>query len=105
MVEKITSENFEAEVLHAEKAVMVDFYADWCTPCKMLAPTIAELAEGYAGKIKVGKLDIDQNMDLADRYGVMNIPTLVIFKDGKEKERIMGLQPKEAVEDFIKRAL
>ncbi len=71
----------------------------------MLAPTVAELAEEYEGKIKVGKLDIDQNMDLADRYGVMNIPTLVIFKDGKEKERIMGLQPKEAVEDLIKRAL
>ena len=105
MVEKITSEDFEAEVLRSEKAVMVDFYAHWCTPCKMLAPTVAELAEEYEGKIKVGKLDIDKNMDLADRYGVMNIPTLVIFKDGKEKERIMGLQPKEAVEDLIKRAL
>ena len=87
---KFTSADFEKEVLQSDKPVLVDFFADWCGPCKMMAPVVEQLAEELEGKAKVGKLNIDENMDIAEKYRVMNIPTFLIFKDGQEKERIVG---------------
>lgn len=105
MVEKFTTENFEAEVLQAEKPVLVDFYADWCGPCKMLAPAVDAVAEEVSGKAKVGKLNIDENIEIAERYGVMSIPTLILFKGGNEVDRLVGLQPKDTLSSFVKAAL
>ncbi len=92
---KLNSENFEKEVLNSDQAVLVDFYADWCGPCKMMAPVIEELAEELQGKAKVGKINIDENTNIAVKYDVMSIPTLIIFKDGKEVKRFVGVRDKE----------
>ena len=81
---KFTSENFEEEVLKSDKPVLVDFYADWCGPCKMMAPVVAQLADELEGKAKVGKLNIDDCMDIAGKYRVMNIPTFLIIRNGQE---------------------
>ncbi|MDO4328356.1 MAG: thioredoxin [Lachnospiraceae bacterium] len=105
MVEKFTTENFETDVLQAGKAVLVDFYADWCGPCKMLAPAVEAAAEEFAGKVTVGKLNIDENIDIAERYGVMSIPTLILFQGGKEVNRMVGLQSKDALSRFVNAAL
>ena len=78
-----TSANFDADVLGSEIPVVVDFFATWCGPCRMMAPVIEELAEEYDGKVKIGKLDVDENSDIAARYGVMSIPTIILFKDGE----------------------
>jgi len=98
---EITSQNFEAEVLKSEQPVMVDFFATWCGPCQILAPTVEELAQEYKGKAKIGKLDIDQNQELASQYQVMSVPTLIFFKDGQEVDRIMGVQSKEAFKEKL----
>ncbi len=100
-----TDENFEQEVLKSETLVLVDFYADWCGPCKMMAPVVAALASEYAGKVKVGKIDVDQNGETAMNYRVMSIPTLVLFKDGKAIDRIEGAVPQAMVKQKIDRAL
>lgn len=92
---KVTEGNFTAEVLSAPEPVLVDFWAEWCGPCRMLAPVIEELAESYAGQVKVCKLNVDENQSTAAQYGVMSIPTLVLFKGGQEVDRIIGFQPKE----------
>lgn len=105
MVEKFTTENFETDVLQAEKAVLVDFYADWCGPCKMLAPAVEAAADEFAGKVTVGKLNIDENIDIAERYSVMSIPTLILFQGGKEVSRMVGLQSKDALSRFVNAAL
>ena len=78
-----TTQNFESEVLNSDKPVLVDFYADWCGPCKMMAPVVEELAELYDGKAKVGKLNVDNNEGIAMKYGVMSIPTLLVIKNGQ----------------------
>ena len=78
-----TSANFDADVLGSDIPVVVDFFATWCGPCRMMAPAIAELAEEYDGKVKIGKLDVDENSDIAARYGVMSIPTIILFKNGE----------------------
>ena len=91
---KLNSENFEKEVLNSEKPVLVDFYADWCGPCKMMAPVVEELAGELQGKAKVGKINVDENQELAMEYNVMSIPTLVIFKEGKESKRFVGVRDK-----------
>lgn len=92
---KLSSENFEKEVLKSEKPVLVDFYADWCGPCNAMAPVIEELDTELDGKAKVGKINVDENSDIAVEYNVMSIPTLIIFKNGKEEKRLVGLRDKE----------
>jgi thioredoxin 1 len=82
--------NFEADVLNASEPVVVDFYADWCGPCRMMTPVVEQLAGEYAGKVTIGKLDVDINQDIAIRYGVMGIPTLGLFRDGKLVDRLVG---------------
>jgi len=82
--------NFEADVLNASEPVVVDFYADWCGPCRMMTPVVEQLAGEYAGKVTIGKLDVDVNQDIAIRYGVMGIPTLGLFRGGKLVDRLVG---------------
>ena len=92
---KLSTENFEKEVLKSEKPVLVDFYADWCGPCNAMAPVIEELAKELEGKVKVGKINVDENPDIAVEYNVMSIPTLIVFKNGKEEKRLVSLRNKE----------
>jgi thioredoxin 1 len=98
----VTDTNFE-ETIQNNKVVLIDFWAGWCGPCRALAPTIQELTKEYAGKVLVGKLDVDQNPTTSERFQVFSIPTMVIFKDGKETERIVGMCSKSKIEDSIKK--
>lgn len=100
-----TDNNFENEVLNSEVPVLVDFYADWCGPCKMMAPVIEELSTQYEGKAKIGKLDVDQNGVTAQKYRVMSIPTILLIKDGKVVETVVGAVPKQQLEAKIKSVL
>ena len=97
MVYKFDESNFDAEVLQSDLPVFVDFYADWCGPCKMMSPVIDKLAEEFDGKIKVGKVNVDENGDLAVRYGIMSIPNMVFFKGGQPVDRVVGAIPKPAM--------
>ncbi len=97
-VKYVNEQNFQQEVLSADLPVLVDFTADWCQPCKMIAPIVEQLAGQWEGKVKVVKLDADQNPNLMMQYGVMGIPTLMLFKGGEIKERVTGFQPKEKLE-------
>lgn len=91
----LTNENFEAEVLKSDVPVLVDFWAEWCGPCKMLGPVVEQLAEECDGTYKVGKVNVDDESDLAEKYDVYSIPTVIIFKDGEAKEQSLGFAPKE----------
>ncbi len=92
----LTSDNFDKEVLQSEIPVLVDFWATWCGPCRMVAPIISEIAEEFHGKAKVCKVDVDEQSALAIRYGIQSIPTVIIFKDGKIADTVIGYRPKDA---------
>ena len=98
---KLTTDNFDQEVLQAEQPVLVDFYADWCGPCKMMAPVVEEVADEAAG-VKVCKINIDENMEIAQRYGVMSIPTFIAIKSGEISGKQIGAVPKSALLDLVK---
>ena len=91
---KITGTNFEAEVVKSELPVLVDFWAAWCGPCRMLAPAVAQIAAELDGQVKVGKVNVDEEPELAQRFGIMSIPTVLVFKDGKKTASSIGLVPK-----------
>ncbi len=102
MAEVFTDENFEAEVLKSDIPVLVDFYADWCGPCKMMAPVIDELAKDYEGKWKIGKCNIDDAPKTAEKYEIQSIPSIKFFKDGEIVDEAVGFQSKEALEAKLK---
>ena len=97
----LTKTNFEAEVLKSDKPVLVDFWAPWCGPCRMLAPVLAEIAAEKGDKIKIGKVNVDENPELAAQYGISGIPAMLLFKDGKIAATSVGFKPKAEVEAFI----
>ena len=101
---KITAANFENEVLRSDKPVLLDFYAGWCGPCKMLAPVLHEIAEENAGALKVGKINVDEQMELAMRFQVSSIPMLVVFKDGKVVAKSVGYRPKPEIAAMVEGA-
>jgi thioredoxin 1 len=98
---EFTDNNFESEALKSDKPVLVDFWAPWCAPCRMVGPIIEELAGNYSNKIKVGKLNTDDNPGIASRYGIMSIPTILLFKNGEIVERIVGAAPKKDFEKML----
>jgi thioredoxin 1 len=104
-ISSVTDTSFQSEVIDASNAqpVMVDFWADWCRPCHMLAPTVAEIAQTYAGKLKVVKLNVDENVNSAGRYNIRGIPTLLIFKGGQVADQIVGAVPKEQISKIVDR--
>jgi thioredoxin 1 len=102
---QFTDANFEQEVLKSEKPVLVDFWAPWCGPCRAVGPVVEGLAETYKGRVKVGKINIDDNPKTATTYGVMSIPTLILFNKGDIMDKLVGLSPKERLEGLIKKAL
>lgn len=101
----LTDQNFEKEVLQAKVPVLVDFWASWCAPCRMIVPVIEELGEEFEGKIRVGKLNVDENPTTSQKYGVMSIPTLIFFKDRRIVEQLVGVQSKETLTQKIEQIL
>ncbi len=93
----VTDETFEQEVLQSDVPVLTDFWAEWCGPCKMIAPILEEIAEEYDGRLKIAKLDVDQNPSTMMKYQIMSIPTLILFKNGQEVERLIGAMPKARI--------
>ena len=93
----ITKENFGAEVMNSDRPVLIDFWAPWCGPCRMLSPTISEIAEEYGDKVKVCKVNVDEQGELASTFGVMSIPTLVVIKEGKIVNSVTGVRPKDQI--------
>jgi thioredoxin 1 len=102
---EFTDSNFQSEVVESGQPVLVDFWATWCGPCKMIAPTIEELANDYEGKARIGKVDIDQNQEVAMQHGIQAIPTILLFKDGKVVNRFQGVSPKDKLAEALDAAL
>jgi thioredoxin 1 len=103
---ELTTANWEQEVTKSDKPVLVDFWAPWCGPCRALGPTIDKLADAYAGKVKVGKLNTDESSEVAVKYGIMSIPQVLLFKGGDQpRERVVGLQSEDALKKLISRVL
>ena len=101
----IDDSNFEQVVLNSKVPVLLDFWATWCGPCRMVAPVVDELAKEYDGKVSFGKVDVDQNPKIASKYGIMSIPTLILFKDGKPITNIVGFRPKSQLKQSLDEAL
>lgn len=100
-VTEVSDANFEQDVLQSDQPVLVDFWAAWCAPCRMLAPTVEAVAEKYAGNARVVKINVDENPAVSQRYGIKGIPTLILFKSGKEEERVVGATSKDAISRMI----
>ncbi len=98
---EITTDNFEQEVIEADVPVLVDFWAEWCMPCKMVAPVLEEMSKEYEGKLKIGELDVDSQADLAARYNVVSIPTLMVFKNGEVVGQQIGAAPRDRLEKLV----
>jgi len=96
-----TTANFTEEVINSDIPVMVDFYADWCGPCQMMMPVVAELAQEYEGKIKIGRINTDENMDIAEKYSIISIPNFIFFKDGKPVDSSVGAVPKDVLKEKL----
>ena len=97
-----TTANFKTEVLDSNIPVLVDFWAEWCMPCRMIAPSVEQIADAYAGKVKVGKVNVDDEGDIAAQYGIISIPTLLVFKDGQLAKQKVGAAPKHEIENLLK---
>lgn len=102
---EFTDANFEDEVLKSDIPVLVDFWAEWCAPCKIVSPVVQEIADDYEGKLKVGKINVDRHAQVAARFGIRSIPTLMIFKDGKVADQIVGAVPKKHVAGAVDRVI
>ena len=104
-VSELTDQNFESEVIKSGVPVLVDFWAEWCMPCRMLTPTIEKLAKDFAGKLKVGKVDTDTNRDISIKYGISAIPTVILFKNGQVAAQKIGALPKSKLYEWVESAL
>ena len=104
MATEIKQDNFDAVVMNADKPVLVDFWATWCGPCRMLTPVLEDVSSAHADELTVAKVNVDDCPDLAMKFGVMSIPTLILFKDGQIVDKRVGYQPKNALEDMIRQA-
>jgi len=102
---QVTDDTFEAEIMKSELPAMVDFWAEWCGPCRMVGPAVEELANKYKGKIKIAKMDVDKNRQTPAKFGIRNIPTLILFKAGQVAQTIIGAQPKAYIEGELKKLL
>lgn len=101
----ITKENFQKDILDAAEPALIDYWAPWCSPCRMIAPIVDEVAQEYDGKIKVGKVNVDENREIAQEFGVMSIPTLIVFKGGKAVDRVVGFKPKNELKALLDKYL
>ncbi len=103
LVKEATDSNFEVDVLGSDKPVLVDFWAEWCGPCRMIAPSVEAVAEQYGDKAGVYKMNVDENMNVPQRFGIRGIPTLILFKNGQEQERIVGAVSREAIAKVVEK--
>ena len=102
---EVSDKNFDSEIMKSDIPAMVDFWAEWCGPCKMVGPIVEELAKEYKDKVKVAKMDVDQNRETPAKFGIRNIPTLIFFKNGEVAKTIIGAQPKSSIEEELKKLL